>query len=95
MLCRRSVHGAPRVAVVLARDADDSDVTEALAAALLTSSTVRLPGSEVCHPCRVAVPRNALSEPLLSANLDPFPPLLEVMVLTWQRNGKVISCPKA
>ncbi len=45
MLCR----SGRRIDVVLARDADDTDVTEAFAAALLTSGAVTLPSAQVGH----------------------------------------------
>ena len=54
MLCRSGRDGR-RVDVVLARDADDADVTEAFAAALLTSGIVTLPGAQVGHTLRAGL----------------------------------------
>ena len=45
MICQNS----RRVDVVLTRDADDADVTEAYAAALLIGGVVTLPGAMVTH----------------------------------------------
>jgi len=45
--------------VVLARDADDTDVTEAFAAALLTSGAVTLPGAQVGHAQALSAGVNA------------------------------------
>ena len=52
LLCRRGRGRGGHVDVVLARDADDADVTEAFAAALFTCGTVPLPAGQVwsCHP---------------------------------------------
>ena len=47
LLCRRARGGGGHVDVVLARDADDADVTEAFAAAMLTCSAVPLPTVQV------------------------------------------------
>ena len=49
MLCRSNRVGR-HVDVVLARDADDADVTEAYAAALLTSGIVTPPDAQVVMP---------------------------------------------
>ena len=52
LLCRRGRGRGGHVDVVLARDADDADVTEAFAAALFTCGTLPLPAGQVwsCHP---------------------------------------------
>lgn len=82
MLDLRGVRGGSRVDVVLARDADDADVTEAFAAALLTSGAVRLSGTEVGPPCCVPASRGQ------NRCCSSLPSFASTMVLDWQGNGR-------